>query len=69
MSVFDSTTLFRKSSQAVAQAAQGVVRTPSLEVLNSHGDVALRTCQQQWVAGGQLDLEVFSNCGDSVFLF
>jgi len=34
--------LFRKSSRALARAAQGVVGSPSLEVLQNSRDVALR---------------------------
>ena len=31
-----------QSSDAVAQAAQGVLESPSLEVFKKHGDVTLR---------------------------
>ena len=57
--------LLRKSGEAVAQAAQGVVGSPSLEVFKSCVDVALRdVVSGHGVMGWWLNwmtLEVFSN--------
>ena len=44
--------LLRKSGAAVAQAAQGVVQSPSLEVFQSRVDAALRDVVSGHGAGG-----------------
>ena len=63
---------FRKSSAAVAQLPRGVVVSLSLEVFQSHGDVALRDVGSGcggvgwgWTWG---ILELFSNLSDAVVL-
>ena len=61
-----------KSGAAVAQLHTEVVGSPSLEVLQNHGDVALRDTvsgQCLLVVGGRMDwviLEVFPNLSNSV---
>ena len=49
--------LFRSSGDALAQAAQRVVESPSLEVFRDHGDVALRDV----VKDGVMEMFVCSN--------
>ena len=61
-----------KSNNSLAQAAQEVVESPSLEVFKNYGDVALRDMVSRHGGVGQrLDwmiLVVFSNLNDSIIL-
>ena len=63
---------FSRSDGAVDGLLRGVVGSPSLEVLQNHGDAALRDTvsgQCLLVVGGRMDwviLEVFPNLSNSV---
>ena len=64
--------LFRKSSEVLAQAAQEVLKSPSLEVFKKRVDVALRAIvysgHRHGLMVGLGDLSCLSNHNNSIIL-